>query len=324
MRRRAFIGLVGGAAAAWTLPARGQQKTMPVIGFLSPASADAVVPHKAGFTLGLGEAGYVEGQNVAIEYRWADDAYGRLPALAADLVGRKVDVIVAQAPAAARAAKNATTTIPVVFGVGADPVAEGLVASLARPGGNLTGVSLLSVDLAAKRLDLLSELAPGARHFALLVNPNNPNAWIGGLQDRASAKRWQVLILKAASEAEIDAAFAAIVRHQVQALVIGDDPFLSNKRAQIIQLALRHRIPAIAQYRSFPDDGGLVSYGSSLKEGYRQIGLVTAKILRGAKPADLAVQQPTKFEMVINRKTAKALGLTIPPLVLAQADEVIE
>ena len=324
MRRREFFGLVGGAAAAWTLPARGQQKTMPVIGFLSPASADAVVPHKAGFTLGLGEAGYVVGQNLAIEYRWADDAYDRLPALAADLVGRKVDVIVAQAPAAARAAKNATTTIPVVFGVGADPVAEGLVASLARPGGNLTGVSLLSVDLAAKRLDLLSELAPGARHFALLVNPNNPNAWIGGLQDRASVKRWQVLILKAASEAEIDAAFAAIVRHQVQALVIGDDPFLSNKRAQIIQLALRHRIPAIAQYRSFPDDGGLVSYGSSLKEGYRQIGLVTAKILRGAKPADLAVQQPTKFEMVINRKTAKALGLTIPPLVLAQADEVID
>ena len=324
MRRREFIGLVGGAAAAWPLAARAQQKAMPAIGFLSPLSADAVLPHRAGFILGLGEAGFVNGQNVTIEYRWANGANDRLPALTADLVGRNVDVIVTQGPSAARTAKTATTTIPIVFGVGADPVAEGLVASLARPGGNLTGVSMLSVDLAAKRLDLLSELVPEARHFALLVNPKNLNTWIGGLQDRASAKRWKVLILKAASEPEIDAAFAAIVHQQAQALVVGDDPFLFSKRAQIIRLAARHRIPAIAQYRGFPEDGGLVSYGSSLKESYRQIGLVTAKVLRGAKPADLAVQQPTKFEMVINLKTAKALGLAMSPLLLAQADEVIE
>ena len=323
MRRRDFIVLAT-AVAAWPIPLRAQQKTMSVIGLLGSASAGGTTAQLAGIRQGLNEAGYVEGQNLAIEYRWAEGVYDRLPALAADLVSRKVDVIVSQAPPAARAAKSATSTIPIVFAIGTDPVAEGLVASLARPGGNLTGVTLLSADLMAKRFDLISELVPQVRHFALLVNPGNPNFWIGAAQEVARAKGRELQILKAKTEREIDEAFASIVQLRVGALVVGDDTFFSQRREQIAALAARHHIPAIGFLRNFPEAGGLISYGASLTSAYRQVGAYVGQILKGAKPAALAVQQPVKFDMVLNMKTAKALGLSISPLVLAQADEVIE
>lgn len=324
MRRRDFILLGGAAAAVWPLAARAQQKPMPVIGFLGSGSPSVLTTSQIdGFRRGLGEAGYVEGQNVAIEWRWAEGAYDRLPPLAAEFVARNVDVIIAQAPPAARAAKAATSTIPIVFGVGIDPVAEGLVASLARPGGNLTGVTLLSSDLMAKRLALLTELAPNARYVALLVNPNNPNPWIGSVEETARAKGVRLLLLKAATAGEIDAAFATMAQERVEALVVGEDTFLSS-RPQITELALRHRLPSMGILRRFPEAGGLVSYGTNIADAYRLIGASAARILKGAKPADLPVQQPTKFEMVLNMKTARALGLTVPPMVLAQADEVIE
>jgi putative ABC transport system substrate-binding protein len=311
VRRRDLILGLGGAAVAWPLAARAQQKAMPVIGFLSARSAGASASLVAAFQQGLGDTGYVEGQNVTIEYRWADGQYARLPALAADLVDRKVDLIATSGgPSAAQAAKSATATIPITFVVGTDPVGLGLVASLARPGGNVTGVSMLTTELNAKRFELLAELVPHAKVIALLVNPTYPGTEriIEEVQQAARATGVQLDTLKAATEGEIDAAFATLVQRHAEAVV----------------LTGRHAVPAIFQGREFPASGGLISYGTSLKGVYRQHGSYAGKILKGAKPADLPVQQPTTFELVINLKTVKALGLAVPQTILARADEVIE
>ncbi len=326
MQRRGFITLLGGAAATWPLAAGAQQKTMPVIGYLNTGSPDTNPPLLAAFRQGLSETGYVEGQNLAIEYRWAEGHYDRLPALAADLVSRKVDLIVASSPPSALAAKSATSTIPIVFRGGADPVGDGLVASLARPRGNLTGVGFGGGELTAKRLELLSELVPRARVIALLVNPNVSNAEgiIRDVQEAARTKGLQLHVLKAGSESEIDTAFASLVQLHADALVVSADPFLSNRREQLVALASRHAVPAIYAWREFAASGGLISYGPSLTAAFGLIGIYVGKILKGAKPSDLPVQQPTKFELAINIKTAKSLGLTVPPTLLAQADDVIE
>jgi putative ABC transport system substrate-binding protein len=278
------------------------------------------------FRQGLSEAGYVEGQNLAIEYRWAEGHYDRLPALAADLVGRKVDLIMATSPPSALAAKSATSTIPIVFRSGADPVGDGLVASLARPGGNLTGVSFIADELTAKRLELLSELVPRAGVIALLMNPNNATAErvIRDVQEAARTKGLQLHVLKASSESEIDTAFASLVQLHAGALVVGADPFLSGRREQLVALASRRAVPSIYAWREFAASGGLISYGPSLTSAFRLVGHYVGKVLKGAKPADLPVQQPTTLELVINLKTAKALGLTIPPSLLQRADQVIE
>jgi putative tryptophan/tyrosine transport system substrate-binding protein len=321
--------LLGGMMTAPRAP-RAQQKAMPVIGFLSSLSLepkpDLAAP-AAAFRQGLSEIGYVEGQNLAIEYRWAEGHYDRLPALAADLVARKVDLIVTSGGnVSALAAKSATSTIPVVFETGDDPVATGLVASLARPGGNLTGVSVLIAELVPKRLELLTELVPQARVVALLVNPNVSNAEndIEEAQEAAHAKGVQLLILKASTEGEIDDAFVSLVQLQAGALVVDGDPFFSGRREQLVTQTARHAIPAIYYAREFVAAGGLISYGTSFTGVFRQLGIYAGKILAGAKPADLPVQQPTTFELVVNLKTAKALGLTVPPSILARADEVIE
>ena len=325
MRRRELMLLLGGAMTA-ARALRAQQKAMPVIGFLSGGSPGPAAPIAAAFRQGLSETGYVEGQNVAIEYRWAEGRYDRLPALAADLVGRKVDVIAAGgAPFGTRGEKRDLDDPDRLHIVG-DPVAAGLVASLARPGGNLTGVSILTVELMPKRLELLSELVPQAGVIALLVNPNNPNAerMIRDVQEAARAKGVQLHILKAGTEGEIDAAFATLVQLHAGALVVGTDPFFISRREQLVALAARHAVPAIYEWREFVAAGGLISYGPSLTAVYRQVGIYAGRILKGAKPADLPVQQPTTFELVVNLKTAKALGLTVPPSILARADEVIE
>jgi putative ABC transport system substrate-binding protein len=316
--------LLGGAMTA-ARALRAQQKVMPVIGYLHYATPGPNAPNVAAFHQGLSETGYVEGQNVAIEYRWAEGRYDRLPALATDLVGRAVDVIVAAGPPSARAAKSATSTIPIVF-ASSDPVREGLVASLARPGGNLTGISALSTELTPKRLELLSELVPQARVIALVVNPNNPTAEsiIGDVQGAARAKGVQLQILKAGAESEIDTAFATLVQLQAGALIVGADPFFFSRRDQLVALAARHALPAIYESHEFATAGGLISYGSSLAAAYRQTGIYAGKILNGAKPADLPVEQPTRFELVVNLKTANALGLTVPASILSRADEVIE
>ncbi len=322
MNRRELVLMLGAVTAARAL--RAQQKAMPVIGYLATGSPGPSATYRAVFRQGLSETGYVEGQNVAIEYRWAEGEYDRLSALAADLVGRKVDVIATFGLPSALAAKSATSTIPIVFSVG-DPVERGLVASLARPGGNLTGVSTMGPELISKRLELLSELVPQAGVIALLVNPNNSNTErsIGDMQEAARAKGVQLHILKAGTESEIDAAFATGIQH-AGALVLGGDPFFENRREQLVALAARHAIPAIYFWREFAVAGGLISYAPSLKATFRQAGIYAGKILKGAKPADLPVQQPTTFELVVNLKTAKALGLTVPPSILARADEVIE
>jgi putative ABC transport system substrate-binding protein len=307
---------------------RAQQKAMPVIGYLGTASPGPNAPRLAAFHQGLGETGYVEGKNVAIEYRWAEGSYDRLPALAADLVGRKVDVIVTQGGSAPTlAAKRASQTIPIVFVTGGDPIADGLVTSLARPSGNVTGVSWLAVELTPKLLELLSELlVHQAKVIALLVNPNNraTGRMIQDMQEAAGAKGMELHVLKAGSESEIDAAFASLVQSHAGALVVGSDPFFGVRREQLVALAARHAVPAIYDTREYAAVGGLISYGTSLTAVYHQLGIYAGKILKGTKPADLPVEQPTKFEFVINLKTAKSLGLTIRPSILARADEVIE
>jgi len=326
MRRRELIVLFGGAMAAWPFAACAQQKATPVIGYLGTGSPGPNAPQLAAFRQGLSETGYVEGQNVAIEYRWAAGFFDRLPTLAAELVDRKVDVIAAGSPPAALAAKRATSTIPIVFNTGDDPVATGLVASLARPGGNLTGVSMLLTELVPKRLQLLLEMVPQARVIALLVNPNGPEAepTIRDAETAARAKGVHLAILKAGTEGEIDAAFATLVQLHADALLVGNDPFFNSQREQLVALAARHAVPVIYFFREFAAAGGLISYGPRLPDFFRQVGVYVGRILKGAKPADLPVQQPVKFELVINLKTAKALGLTVPQSLLQRADEVIE
>ena len=326
MKRRELLLLLGGALMM-ALGLRAQQKAMPVIGFLSSGSPGPFAPFVAAFRQGLSETGYVEGQTVAIEYRWAEGSYDRLPALAADLVGGKVDVITASGgPLPALAAKSATSTIPIVFSSGVDPVERGLVASLARPGGNLTGFTIVSLELMPKRLELLSELVPQASVFALLVNPNNAGIepMIREVQEAARAKGLQLHVLKAGTESEIDTAFAALVQLQAGALVVSADPFFNNRREQLVALAALHTVPAMYELREFAAAGGLISYAPSLTAAYRQVGIYVGKILKGANPADLPVQRPTTFELVINLKTAKALRLTIPQSILMSASEVIE
>jgi len=325
MNRRELILMLGGAMTA-ARALRAQQKAMPVVGYLGSASPNPNSPNVAAFRQGLGETGYVEGQNVAIEYRWAEGHYDRLPALAADLVARTVDVIVTSSTPGIQAAKSATSTIPIVFFGGGDLVALGLVASLARPGGNLTGISIMSPELNPKRLDLLSQLVPQARMMALLVNPNRADteSVIGDVQEAARVTGVELHILKAGTEAEIDAAFATLVQLHAGGFVAASDPFFNSRREQLVALASRHAVPAIWEWREFAEAGGLISYGSSNTGMWRPVGMYVGKILKGAKPADLPIQQPTKFELVINLKTARALGLTVPPSILARADEVTE
>jgi putative ABC transport system substrate-binding protein len=328
VKRREFITLLGGAAAVWPLAARAQQTTMPVIGHLdgqSPGTyADLVLP---AFRQGLKDAGYIEGENVAIVYRWAENQFDRLPSLADDLVRRRVAVIVTPGgPSAALAAKAATTTIPIVFGVGDDPVKIGLVASLARPGGNLTGINFLASELAAKRMGLLREMVPAATRVAVLVDPSFPltEFQVRDVEKAAPTMGLQIQVVNASTSREIEAAFAAFKRERPDALYVGASPFLASRRVQLVLLAGRYGIPAIYGTRLFTEAGGLMNYGANLTDAYRQIGTYTGRILRGAKPADLPVVQSTKFELVINAETARMLGLTVPPALLARADEVIE
>jgi putative tryptophan/tyrosine transport system substrate-binding protein len=322
VNRRELMLLLGSAMTA-ARALRAQQKPMPVIGFLW-SSPGPWTPFVAAFREGLSETGYVEGQNVTVEYRWTEDHDDLAPLMAADLVGRKVDVIVTGGPAV-RAAKTATSTIPIVF-INGDPVGQGLVASLARPGGNLTGVSILTVEMMPKRLELLSELVSQASVIALLVNPTNSTTEnvIRDVQEAARTKGVQLRILKASTENEIDAAFASLVQLHAGALVVGPDGLFNTRRNQLVALASHHAIPAIYPWREVVAAGGLISYGPSLTAAGRQMGKYAGKILNGAKPADLPVEQPTRFELVVNLNTAKALGLSVPPSILARADEVIE
>ena len=327
MRRRAFITLLGGAAV-WPLAAHAQQAAVPVVGFLHPSSPEPFADRPRAFRQGLKEAGFVEGENVAIEYRWADNQNDQLPALAAELVRRRVAVIAAVGGNnSAFAAKAATTTIPIVFDVGEDPVRLGLVASLARPGGNLTGINFFTAELAAKRLELLRELVPGAIRIAVLVDPAGPTTTESTLRDieaAARTMRLQIQILNASTSREIEAAFASFAGERPDALFVGISPFFIVRRVQLAQLAARHAIPAIYQDRLHAEVGGLISYGASLTDAYRQVGVYTGRILKGAKPSDLPVVQSSKFELVINAPTARMLSLAVPPSLLARADEVIE
>jgi putative tryptophan/tyrosine transport system substrate-binding protein len=325
MKRRDFITLFGGAAATWPLAARAQQPPMPVIGFLHVGSPDALSHLVTAFRQGLKEVGYFEGQNVAIEFRWAEGHYERLPALAADLVRRQVAVIITgggDAPAAI--AKAATATIPIVFNVGSDPSKTGLVASLSRPGGNITGVNILTTELAAKRLGLLNDLVPTGSVIAYIVNPNFPatESNVKEVETAARAIGRQILLLKATNEKDIDAAFVAISKMRSKALLVGSDPFFTSRRDQFVALAARYAVPTIYEQREFAVAGGLMSYGTSLTDSYRQMGNYVGRILKGEKPADLPVVQSVKFELVINLKTAKALGLTLPSGLISIADEV--
>ena len=328
MRRREFITLLGGAAVAWPVAVRAQQAAMPVIGFLGGTSPDTFADRLRAFRQGLKDTGYVEGENVAIEYRWAENQNDRLPELATELVRRKVAVIVATGGnTSAFAAKAVTTTTPIVFGVGEDPVKLGLVASLARPGGNLTGINFFSNELTTKRLELLRELVPGVARVAVLVNPANATNTETTLRDVEPAARTmglQIQVVNASTGREIDAAFATFVRERPDALFVGQDIFFNTRRVQLANLAARHAVPITSGSRDLAEVGGLMSYGSNIADAYRQIGVYIGRILKGAKPADLPVMQSTKFELVINAQTARMLGLTVPPTLLARADEVIE
>jgi putative ABC transport system substrate-binding protein len=328
MKRREFITLISGAAAAWPLEVRAQQRAMPVIGFVHPGSAQSFARPLSAFLKGLGETGYAEGRNVAIEYRWAGDRSGQLPAMLDDLVRRQVSVLaVLGSTPAALAAKAASTTVPIVFTIAADPVQMGLVASLNRPGGNLTGVVTLNVEIAPKRLELLHELLPTATSFALLVNPANPSLAepvIEHVQTGARMLGVKLHVLHVSSELELDAVFGTVARLQVAGLMIGPDAFFNSRIEQLAALTSRHALPAVYQWREFTAAGGLLSYGSSITDVYRQVGVYTGRILKGEKPADLPVEQTTKVELFVNLKAAKALGVTVPTALLVRADEVIE
>jgi len=328
IKRRAFIALLGGAAASmWPLAVRAQQRAMPVIGFLNSQSPDGIMEPLRGFRQGLKDAGYVEGENVAVEYRWAENQPDRLPALTAELVRRQVTVIAAMDSPSALPAKAATTTIPIVFIAGEDPVRLGLVTSLARPGGNLTGVNFFAAELTAKRLELLRELVPGAARVAVLVNPTNAEITEPTLRDVEPAARamgLQIQIVNVSTSRELNAAFATLVREQPDALFVSSGPFFNARRVQLALLAGRYGVPAIFTGRQYAQAGGLMSYGANLTNAWRQVGVYAGRILKGAKPADLPVVQSTKFELVINAETARMLGLTVPHTLLAIADEVIE
>jgi putative ABC transport system substrate-binding protein len=325
MQRREFITLIGGAAATWPMAGRAQP-AMPVIGYLSIGTPETLAHFVGAIHQGLKETGYVEGRNLAIEYRWVENQYDRLPAMAADLVRRQVAVIYAQAPPSALAAKAATTTIPIVFTSGGDPVESGLVASISRPGGNVTGVTLFTSVVVAKRLEILRELVPNNRVIALLVNPTSANASPDTREADAAVLKLglQFRVLSAATERDIDIAFASFVQQRADVLLVGGDVFLTAHRNQIVAQAAHHAIPTIYPFREFAVAGGLMSYGTDITDAIRQAGTYIGRILNGEKPADLPVMQPTKFELVINLKTAKALGLTVPPSLLTRADEVIE
>jgi putative ABC transport system substrate-binding protein len=324
--RRKFLATLGGAAAAWPLAARAQQAAVPVVGFVNAGSSDA--PLAAAFRKGLNGAGYVEGQNVTVEYHWLEGQFDRLPALMADFVRRRVAVIATPAGNfAAEVAKRATTTIPIVFGVGGDPVKLGLVASLARPGGNLTGINFFNAELVAKRMALLHELVPKAVRIAVLVNPANPASAESAVRDIPEAARalgLQIQVLNASTSREIEAAFATLVRDRADALFVAPDIFFVTRRVQLATLAAHHRIPAAYAGREVVEVGGLMSYATDRADMFRQVGAYSGQILKGAKPADLPVVQSTKFEFAINLQTARALGLDVPPMLLARADEVIE
>jgi putative tryptophan/tyrosine transport system substrate-binding protein len=327
VKRRQFITLIGSAAVAWPLAARAQQPTIPVIGFLHSESLNLYAHLVRAFRQGLSETGYVEGRNVAVEYRWADGQYDQLPKLVADLIRRQVTVIAANSPAAVLAAKAATTTVPIVFNTGYDPVAAGYVASLARPGGNLTGVTSLTAEVGPKRVELLHELVPTASRIAFLINPAAgamSETISTSLQAAARKLGLQFHVLHASAVRDFDTVFATLAQLQVGGLVIGGDPFFNSQSKQLAALAIRDAVPAIYQYREFAAAGGLMSYGGSLTDMYRQFGIYTGRILKGDKPADLPVQQSTKVELFINLKTAKTLGFTVPVPLLGRADEVIE
>jgi putative tryptophan/tyrosine transport system substrate-binding protein len=326
LKRREFIAMLS-SAAAWPLAARAQQPSIPIVGYVHPDSPQTVVGLLAAFREGLGETGYVEGQNVAIEYRWAENDLSRIPELVADLVRRQVAVIATPgSSAAALAAKAATTTIPIVFTLGLDPVQLGLVASLSRPGGNITGVNSMSNELVAKRLGLLHELLPTATRFAVLVNPKNPTteSLKKDIEAAAAAIGPRIEFFTASTGAEIDTAFASLLQKRADALVVHPDNLFINRRVQLITLAARHAVPTVYPLRPDAEAGGLMSYGTKLADAHRQAGVYTGRILKGAKPADLPVVQPTTFEFVINLQTAKTIGLTVPATLLARADEVIE
>jgi putative ABC transport system substrate-binding protein len=327
LRRREFIGLLGGAAAAWPPTARAQQVTIPVIGYLSSFPAELNPKFTQSFRQGLNDTGFFEGRNVTIEYRWDEEGrYDRLPLMATDLVERRVAVLFAAPIPAALAAKATTSTIPIVFAIGSDPVGTGLVASLNRPGGNVTGATFLSVELGAKRLDLLRDLVPNIASIGLLLNPNNPNAAVQTkeMQAATTALRVRLNIVNATSQSNFGDAFATLTRERANGLIVSADPFFLSHRDQLVALALRHSIPAVYYAREFAVAGGLISYASSFADSFRQAGTYVGRILNGEKPAELPVMQPTKFELVINLKTAKALGLDVPTQLLARADEVID
>jgi len=326
MKRREFITLLGGAAAAWPVAARAQQPAMPVVGILGISAPDTIGDRLRAFRLGLKEAGYIDGENLAIDYRWTENQFDRVPELAADFVRKRVAVITTVAGASSLAAKLATTSIPIVFISAEDPVRLGLVASLARPGGNLTGINIFSAELVAKRLEFVRELLPSATRIAVLINPSGPSseATLRDIEPAAHALGLRVQVLNASTPREIDVAFATLVRERLDALFLAADPFFTSRRVQLANLATRHVVPMISATREVPEAGGLISYGANINDGWRQMGVYVGRILRGTKPADLPVVQSTKFELVINAQTARILGVDVPAALLARADEVIE